>query len=98
MNENTDPFPEDRRLPLTGATNFRDLGCYPTTAFRRVKRGLVFRSDHLSRLTENDQHLLQRLRFKIVCDLRTVREQQNSPDLLPPDSSIRLQSLPVQAK
>ncbi len=86
-----------RRLPLSEAVNFRDIGGYETSDYRTVKRGLVYRSDHLSRLTEKDQQLLQRLRFKMVCDLRTVREQHNFPDLLPPDGSIHLQSLPVQA-
>ncbi len=86
-----------QRLPLSGAVNFRDLGGYRTGDGRKVKQGLVFRSDHLSRLTEEDQRLLQRLRFKVVCDLRTVQEQQRQPDLLPQDGSIRLLPLPVQA-
>ena len=91
------PLHVGRRLPLTGAANFRDIGGHETSDNRSVKGGLVYRSDHLSRLSDKDQQLLQRLRFKIVIDLRTVREQQNSPDLLPPDGSIRLQSMPVQA-
>lgn len=91
-------FPTDnRRLPLFGAVNFRDLGGYPTTDHNRVRKGLVFRSDHLFRLTIDDQQLLQTLRFKTVCDLRTVREQRLAPDLLPEDDSIRLLSLPIQA-
>ncbi len=96
MTESAPPSIFDQRLPLSGAVNFRDLGGYPTADDRRVKRGLVFRSDHLSRLTTGDQQILQRLRFKVVCDLRTVREQQGAPDLLPLDGSIRLLSLPVQ--
>jgi protein-tyrosine phosphatase len=87
----------DQRLPLAGAVNFRDLGGYPAAGGRCVKRGLVFRSDHLSRLTKADQQILQRHRFKVVCDFRTVREQQMAPDHLLPDGSIRLVSLPVQA-
>ncbi len=88
---------DDRRLPLKGAVNFRDLGGHPAPDCQRVKKGLVFRSDHLSLLTPKDRQLLQRLRFKAVCDLRSVREQQSNPDLLPEDGSIRLLSLPVQA-
>ncbi len=86
-----------QRLPLSGTANFRDLGGYRTGDGRQVKRGLVFRSDHLSRLTAVDQQMLQRLRFKVVCDLRTVQEQQRHPDQLPRDGSIRLFLLPVQA-
>lgn len=85
-----------QRLPLAGAVNFRDLGGCLTADGRWVKRGLVFRSDHLSLLTAGDQHVLRRLRFKVVCDFRTVREQQLAPDRLLPDGSIRLLSLPVQ--
>jgi protein-tyrosine phosphatase len=86
----------NRRVPLSGAVNFRDLGGYPTTDHIRVRKGLVFRSDHLSRLTINDQQLLQTLRFRTVCDLRTVLEQRLAPDLLPEDDSIQFLSLPVQ--
>jgi len=86
-----------QRLPLSGTANFRDLGGYRTGDGRQVRRGLVFRSDHLSRLTAVDQQMLQRLRFKVVCDLRTVQEQQRHPDQLPQDGSIRLFLLPVQA-
>lgn len=85
-----------RRLPLFGAVNFRDIGGHETSDNRTVKRGLVYRSDHLSRLSDKDQQLLQHLRFKIVIDLRTVLEQQHSPDLLPSDGSIKRLSLPVQ--
>jgi protein-tyrosine phosphatase len=88
----------DQRLPLAGAVNFRDLGGCLTADGRSVKRGLVFRSDHLSLLTTNDQHILRRLRLKVVCDFRTVREQRMAPDRLLPDGSIRLLSLPVQVE
>lgn len=86
-----------QRLPLSGAVNFRDLGGYRTGDGRQVKPGLVFRSDHLSRLTAEDQRMLQRLRLRTVCDLRTAREQRRNPDLLPQDGSVRLFPLPVQA-
>lgn len=86
-----------QRLPLSGAVNFRDLGGYRTAEGLQVKRGLVFRSDHLSRLTTADQQVLRHLQFKVVCDLRTTQEQQENPDLLPKDGSVRLLPFPVQA-
>jgi protein-tyrosine phosphatase len=97
MPEFVDRHPCPQRLPLSGAVNFRDLGGYRTVNDRQVKQRLVFRSDHLSRLTAEDQQLLQHLRFKVVCDLRTAQEQQRHPDLLPRDGSIRLLLLPIQA-
>lgn len=87
----------DKRLLLAGSVNFRDLGGYQTRDQRQIKKGLVFRSDHLSRLTHEDQQTLQNLQFKVVCDFRTQREQQQNPDILPQDGSIRLLSLPIQA-
>ncbi|MGB3211753.1 MAG: tyrosine-protein phosphatase [Desulforhopalus sp.] len=96
MNKTTLPSLSDQQLPLAGAVNFRDLGGYLTAGNRQVKKGLVFRSDHLSRLTTKDQQVLQHLQFKMVCDLRTAREQQIAPDDLPTDSSIVLRSLPIQ--
>ncbi len=89
---------DDRVLSLTGAVNFRDIGGNQTRQLRMVKKGLVFRSDHLSRLTHDDQQTLQRLNFKTVCDLRSIKEQRKAPDLLPENGSIHLRSLPVQSK
>lgn len=97
MTEKSPPSSGGKRLELCGPVNFRDLGGYRTTDNRRVKEGLIFRSDHLSRLTDADHRTLQRLQFKVVCDFRTVREQQRAPDILPADGSIRLLSLPIQA-
>jgi protein-tyrosine phosphatase len=91
------PVIDRRRLALCEAVNFRDIGGYQSGDGRTVKKGLVYRSDHLSRLTAKDQELLQQLGFKVVCDFRTTREQQNAPDRLPIDGSIRLHSLPVEA-
>ena len=90
------PLHECQRLPLEGAVNFRDLGGYHTVDGRRLKRGRIFRSDHLSCLTPTDLSLLTRMRFKLVCDFRTVREEKNAPDLLPRDGSIRRVHLPVE--
>jgi len=39
---------------LQGASNFRDVGGYATQNGERVKRGRVFRSDHLAGLTPGD--------------------------------------------
>jgi protein-tyrosine phosphatase len=86
----------ERRLLLTGAVNFRDVGGHVTAEHQRMRRGLVYRSDHLSRLSAEDQRVLLSLNFQVVCDFRSIREQQRAPDLLPPDGSIRYHFLPVE--
>jgi protein-tyrosine phosphatase len=60
---------------LTGAFNFRDLGGLPTADGRRTRSGLLFRSDTLQALTEDDvAHLVRSLGVMLVLDLRDARE------------------------
>ncbi|MDJ0624051.1 MAG: tyrosine-protein phosphatase [Desulfocapsaceae bacterium] len=89
---------DERRLPLAGAVNFRDIGGIKSTDSGEVKKGLIYRSDHLSRLTDLDHRLLMERRFKTVCDLRSRGEQERSPDRLPIGGTIQFHSLPVEAK
>ena len=87
---------ENRRLALTGTANFRDLGGHLGRGSRPVRRGLVYRSDHLSRLTDQDHGVLLNLGLKTICDFRSDRERQRSPDRLPASDSIRYLYLPVE--
>jgi len=85
----------ERRVPMEGTLNFRDLGGYRTTDGHHVKWGRIFRSDGLARLTAQDHSLLKQMRIKLVCDFRAPDEVEKSPNKLPPDGSIRTQELPV---
>jgi protein-tyrosine phosphatase len=72
-----------RLLPLDGAHNFRDLGGYSGADGRSVKWGLLYRSDALDSLSDEDQQLLQRLGLKQIVDLRSDFEKEEAPDVLP---------------
>ncbi|MEJ2729648.1 MAG: tyrosine-protein phosphatase [Deltaproteobacteria bacterium] len=85
----------ERRLPLQGAVNFRDLGGYETVAGRRVRWGKVFRSDHLSRLTDRDVGFLKYMKINCVCDFRTSTEARRRPDRFPGDGSAEQVHLPI---
>ena len=85
-----------RRVPLDGSVNFRDLGGYETADGRRVKWGRVFRSDHLGRLTERDVSFVQRMGIKMVCDFRTPAEAKKLPDRFPQTDQCRYLHLPIQ--
>ena len=87
---------ESRRLELAGTANFRDLGGRLAHGERQVRRGLVYRSDHLSRLTDEDHSILLDLGLKTICDVRSDRERRRSPDRLPAADSIRYLFLPVE--
>lgn len=80
--------PLDRRLPLEGAVNFRDLGGYETEDGRKVRWRTVFRSDALSALTASDHDTLRALGVRLVCDLRLPGERKHAPNALPEDAGI----------
>ena len=62
----------ERRIPLEGCVNLRDLGGYATAGGRTVKWRRIFRSDSLSDLTESDvQTVIEGLGVRSVVDLRS---------------------------
>lgn len=64
---------------LQGASNFRDVGGYLTANGQRVRRGQVFRSDHLAGLTADDVVRLQALGVRHSLDFRGVAEYTATP-------------------
>lgn len=72
-----DPNTEEtfqRRVALGGPVNFRDIGGYPTTDGREVRRGRVFRSDSLHHLTEEDGPRLHDIGIVSAIDFRANDE------------------------
>ncbi len=72
-----------RRSLLEGASNFRDLGGYPTVDGGVVRTGLVFRSGALHALTEADQKRLRELGVRVAVDLRPPEERAAEPTNAP---------------
>ena len=71
-----------RKLPFTGAHNFRDLGGYKTEDGRALKWCKIYRSDDLHLLTDEDLKYLSRLNIKSVVDFRSDEERESEPDRL----------------
>jgi protein-tyrosine phosphatase len=69
-----------RVIELEGSFNFRDLGGYKTKEGKKVKKGMLYRSGNLSRLTEKDKLTVNQLRIKKICDLRGHDEVALFPD------------------
>ena len=63
-----------RHLALQGASNFRDLGAYVGHGGRSVRWRVLFRSDHLSNLTDADLGQLQALNIARSFDFRGLQE------------------------
>jgi len=68
-----------RHIPLTGASNFRDLGGYVGHMGRPVKWRLIFRSDHLANLSSDDVNQIQSLGINRAFDFRGIQESQAQP-------------------
>jgi protein-tyrosine phosphatase len=85
-----------RRLPLEGAHNFRDVGGYATSEGRQVRWGVLYRSDKLSELTDDDVAYLSRLSLQRVIDFRSDGERQRDPDRLP--DAVDTTLLPIEGE
>ena len=64
----------------------RDLGGYPTINDRMIRWGMLYRSDALNELTENDWDLLKKKNIKTIIDLRSSIEADAAP-IIPPDGT-----------
>lgn len=73
----------EQSLHLATAPNFRDVGGYRTADGRRVRTGLIYRSDQLDRLSDADLATIGGLGLGLVVDLRTASERQREPDRIP---------------
>jgi protein-tyrosine phosphatase len=77
------PLHPDRVLPLSGASNFRDLGGYRASDGRTVRWRRLFRSDHLGGLSKADQRHLAALGLVRALDFRGQAERAATPYELP---------------
>jgi len=68
---------------LQGASNFRDLGGYRNANGQSVRRGRVFRSDHLAGLTTEDLARVEALGIAHSLDFRGVAEYTATPYAIP---------------
>ena len=84
-----------RRLPVEGAYNLRDLGGYATTNGRRVRWGVLYRSDSLADLTDADLRYLERLGLRHWVDFRSDMELQRDADRVPESPELRVVRRPI---
>lgn len=68
----------DLLIKMEGCLNFRDLGGIERDGVPPTRSNRLFRSDCLSKLTDNDIELMKRLGIGFVIDLRSENETQTS--------------------
>ena len=71
-------------LGIESVPNLRDLGGYKTSDGATVAGKLVYRSNQLHEIPEEDMEKLASLNLKVDFDLRTAEERNANPDELPP--------------
>lgn len=69
-----------RRLPLRGAVNLRDMGGYVGAEGRRLRWGRLYRGDQLAELDDTDVEQLQAIGLRSLCDLRAESERAQKPN------------------
>jgi protein-tyrosine phosphatase len=82
-----------RHLSLQGASNFRDLGGYPTADGRTTRWRHIFRSNHLGQLTADDIKIVRALGVKSAFDFRGLEERAAGVCVV---NEITVHSLPIE--
>jgi protein-tyrosine phosphatase len=94
----TAPPQHPSRVELAGARNLRDLGGYSTIDGRQIKKGMLYRSDHLKRVRMRHAEAVADLGVKTVYDLRTEKEREREPPRLAEVTSLEVVRLPVECE
>ena len=81
----------DSGFPLPTASNFRDLA--ELAHANGVRRGLIYRSDHLGALNEDDARQIASLGITRVVDFRGTNERLSAMCALP---GVAVHSLPIE--
>jgi protein-tyrosine phosphatase len=71
-------------LGIASVANLRDLGGYATRDGLVVRKGLLYRSNQLSKISPDDMKKIAALGLRCEYDLRTAAERKALPDELPP--------------
>jgi protein-tyrosine phosphatase len=91
--DDTHYFIANRRIPLDGATNFRDAGGRRTENGDLVEWRTHYRSENLGKLTSRDWELVEALGIDMILDLRHGDESGLAPSKAP--SSISIVQIPI---
>lgn len=76
-------------------SNFRDLGGLQTQDGRRMKTGVLYRSDDPSKIAGHELDKFRQLNIKLVCDFRSPNERKNKLGLLAQVEDLRVVNIPI---
>lgn len=84
-----------RVIEMRSVRNLRELGGYETTEGKRVRRGMLYRSGHLARLSRRDAYVLSKLNIATIVDFRSNEERSKEPDRLPKSHELKVVQIPM---
>jgi protein-tyrosine phosphatase len=94
-------FDHTRIIEIEGTLNVRDIGGIHLPDGRTVNRGILYRSDQLSEVTDAGLELMTELRIAHLFDFRLQSERERQPSRLPNGARIELLSIgdlgPIEA-
>ncbi len=88
----------ERRIPMEGSKNFRDIGGLPTKDGRYVSWGKIYRADKLSDLSSRDLDYFANLGIHTIIDFRNDVEVNKHPDRYPSSYPIEYLRHPIGDK
>lgn len=88
----------NRRIRLTGATNFRDAGGLCTGDSQMIPWRRLYRSENLARLTGSDWQTLSDLGISKIIDLRSDEEIQANPTQCPTHLDMEMARIPISSE
>ncbi|MEM7332893.1 MAG: tyrosine-protein phosphatase [Chloroflexota bacterium] len=91
-----EPLREQHRvIPFKTTHNFRDIGGYEGANGRKVKWGILYRSDNFHRLDKSQFDTFNALNLKSVVDFRSGFEKTHEPNKFPPNATFEYIELPI---
>ncbi|PLS18014.1 protein-tyrosine-phosphatase [Bacillus sp. M6-12] len=91
-------FTQKQEYEFDGLYNFRDIGGFTTESGLKMKKGVLFRSDELSRLSKADLQRFSELGIKLICDLRTSQEQKSKPSRIGLYQNVLVKNISIHDK
>ncbi|WP_172806761.1 tyrosine-protein phosphatase [Endozoicomonas arenosclerae] len=97
MSQFTASIESPRTGLMEGLYNFRELGGYKTIDGKRIRNGVLFRSDRLQPATDADLEWLDSLGIRLLFDFRTEEVRKKHPNRLPERTSIETRNRPISS-